>query len=147
MLWREHGLNWVLERWTVREHGITLLGPDPLTLIDPISSEELRAAVRKRLSDWVDYANDPDDPGWLGPRGGMAYAVETMCRALCSLATGELPSKQRAVEWALEMLPEPWRSAVARSQVWRTDNRVDPDIVPEVRRFVLWAASTGMQVR
>lgn len=139
--WVEHRDNWVLERRTVREHGITLLGPDPRTLIDPISSEELRAAVRTRLSDWVDYANDPDDPGWLGPRGEMAYAVETMCRALCSLATGELPSKQRAVEWALEVLPEPWLSTVERSQIWRTDDTFDPEIVPEVKRFVLWATS------
>ncbi len=143
LLWREHGNNWILERWTLRERGIKLLGPDPKTLIDPVSSDELRAAVRTRLSDWVDYANDPDDPGWLGPRGQMAYAVETMCRALCSLATGELPSKQRAVAWALETLPEPWHSTVERSQVWRTDNTVDPNIVPEVRRFVHWAAETG----
>lgn len=143
LLWREHGNNWILERWTVREHGITLLGPDPKTLIAPVSSDELRAAVRTRLSDWVDYANDPDDPGWLGPRGGMAYAVETMCRALCSLATGELPSKQRAVAWALKTIPKPWHSTVERSQIWRIDNTVDPDIVLEVRRFIYWAASTG----
>ena len=143
--WSEHGHNWLLERWTVREHGITLFGPDPKTLIDPISSEELRAAVRTRLNDWVDYANDPDDPGWQGPRGGMAYAVETMCRAMCSLASGELPSKRRAVEWALETLPEPWRSTVERSQIWRTDDTVDPEIIPEVKRFIHWATSTGVK--
>ena len=28
--WAEHKANWVLERWTVRELGITLLGPDPI---------------------------------------------------------------------------------------------------------------------
>ena len=145
--WPEHRDNWVLERWTVRENGVTLLGPDPKTLIDPISSDELRAAVRTRLSDWIDYANDPDDPGWRMPSGEMTYAVETMCRALCSLATGELPSKKRAVAWALETVPEPWRSTVERSQIWRANNRVDPDIVPEVKCFVLWAASTGAAVR
>src|SRR5947208_1070403 len=30
--WREHRDNWVLERWTVREHGIALFGPDPKSL-------------------------------------------------------------------------------------------------------------------
>lgn len=142
LLWREHGHNWLLERWTLREHGIALHGPEPETLIDPVSPEELQAAIRTRLSDWVNYANDPDDPGWRMHRGEMAYAVETMCRALCSLTTGELSSKRRAVKWALNTLPEPWRYTVERSQIWRADNTVDPDIVPEVKSFVLWAAST-----
>jgi predicted nucleotidyltransferase len=33
----EHRANFVLERWVVRERGVALLGPDPKTLIDPIS--------------------------------------------------------------------------------------------------------------
>lgn len=141
--WAEHRDNWILERWTMREHGITLQGPDPRTLIDPISAGELRQAVLTRLKDWADYASDPDDPGWKMHRGEMAYAVETMCRALFSLASGELPGKPQAVAWALETLPEPWRSTVERSQIWRGDGRIDPAIVPEVRRFVLWATSKG----
>lgn len=141
--WREHGYNWVLERWTVREHGIPLLGPDPGSLIDPVSPKELRAAVRTRLRDWADFAGDVDDPDWVGRRAQMAYTVETMCRALCSLATGELPSKRDAVKWALETLPEPWHSTIERSQAWRADDTVDPSLVPEVRRFVYWATANG----
>src|SRR5262245_17627808 len=37
----EHHTNWLLERWAVRERGVTLLGPEPQTLIDPIAAEEL----------------------------------------------------------------------------------------------------------
>src|SRR4051794_6909066 len=62
--WTEHGQNWLLERWTVREQGIPLLGPDPQTLIDPVSPDEIRAAVRDRLKDWAAFANDPDDHEW-----------------------------------------------------------------------------------
>jgi predicted nucleotidyltransferase len=144
--WREHRDNWVLERWTVREHGIALFGPDPKSLIDAISPDELRAAVRIRLKDWADWAADPDDPDWLLPRGHKAYVVETMCRALYTLERDDLPSKPRAVAWALESLPEPWRSTVERSRAWRTDNTPDPGTVPEVRRFVEWAASGGGNV-
>ena len=138
----EHHTNWILERWTVREHGLTLLGPSPRTLIDPISSGELLEAVRARLGDWADWARKREDPEWLAPRrGAAAYVVETMCRALHTLSCGELTSKAQAVTWALEALPEPWRATVARSQEWRCDRTNDPTIVTEVMRFVLWAAS------
>jgi hypothetical protein len=146
LAWTEHHANWIIERWTVREHGATLCGPDPHSLIDPIAPDELRAAVRARLPDWADWAHQPDDPDWRSPRSHKAYVVETMCRALYTLARSEIPSKPRAVAWALATLPEPWRALVARSQTWRTDTTVDPDIVPEVMRFVLWAASQGESI-
>lgn len=144
LIWYEHGYNWVLERWMVREHGIILLGPEPATLIDPITSDDLRMAVRLRLPDWVDWANQPDDPEWQSPRSHKAYAVETMCRTLCTLATGTLQSKPRAVAWALATLPEPWRTTVERSQKWHADETIDPSINQEVMRFIHW---TGLQGR
>jgi predicted nucleotidyltransferase len=102
LAWSEHRNRWILERWIVLEHGVALLGPDPQTLIDPISSEDLRAAVRARLLDRGSWADQPDNPDWLLPRGHKAYVVETMCRALYTLAWGELASKQRGVAWAIE---------------------------------------------
>jgi len=75
LVWSEHRNNWVLERWTVRKHGVVLFGPDPQTLIDLISSDDLRATVRVRLRDWADWANQPDDPDWLLPRSHKAYVV------------------------------------------------------------------------
>lgn len=139
--WAQHGENWVLERWTVREQGFPLLGPDPRMLIDSVSPEELKAAVRARLKDWAAWANDPDDPDWQSHRGHKAYVVETMCRALYTLRHGELPGKPRAVAWALQTLPEPWRSTVEHSKAWHNDPAPDPAIIPEVRSFVLWATS------
>jgi predicted nucleotidyltransferase len=139
--WTEHHENWILERWVIRNYGITLFGPPPASLIDPISSDEIRSAVRLRLADWVEWALTPDDPEWLLPRSHKAYAVETMCRALHTLATGEVISKPLAVEWALKSLPEPWRTTVQHSQSWRTDQTNDPSIAAQVRDFILWAAS------
>lgn len=76
--WYAHRDNFVLERWTVRERGVTLLGPDPKTLIDLVSTEEIRAAVaselRIRIVDWAGSAGPA--PVWLqhrrrpGIRGG-----------------------------------------------------------------------------
>jgi hypothetical protein len=140
LAWSEHRANWIMERWVVRERGVVLLGPDPQTLIDPIAPDELRAAVRGRLRDWAAWADQPADPDWLLPRSHKAFVVETMCRALYTLARNELLSKPRAIAWALETLPEPWRALVAQSQAWRTDTTTDLSIVPEVMRFVRWAA-------
>jgi predicted nucleotidyltransferase len=141
--WTEHSTNWILERWTLREHGVALVGPDPQTLIDPISPDELRAAVSVRLRDWEDWANDHEDPDWSLPRAHKAYVIETMCRALHTLACGELASKQQSVSWAVKNLPEPWSHTVERSRCWHGDDTPDPALVPEVRRFVLWATSVG----
>jgi hypothetical protein len=141
LLWREHFANWVLERWMLRAWGMTLLGPDPKTLIDPVTSDEIQAAIRDNMLRWVTWINDPDDPDWLLPRGHKAYVVETMCRALYTLATGELAGKPRAVAWALETLPDPRRATVERSQSWRNDQTVDLSIAPEVKAFVLWTAA------
>jgi hypothetical protein len=136
--WSQHHSNWILERWVVREHGITLLGPDPKSLIDPIPVQSLRNAVQERLDDWADWADQPDDPDWGLPLAHKAYVVETMCRALHTLAQGALSSKGQAVAWAMETLPDPWRSLVAKSRDWRTNSRVDLTVVPEVRAFVHW---------
>lgn len=143
LVWEEHHANWIFERWTVREHGVTLYGPDPRTLIDPISKEELRAAARGRLHDWADWAAAPEDPEFLLPRAHQAYVIETMCRALVTVANGELGSKPRAVAWALAQLPEPWRTTVRESQVGRTDRTMDPAKVDDVVRFVQWAFEEG----
>lgn len=138
LAWSEHGANWILERCAVREHGRTLLGPDPRDLFAPVSADEVRRAVRDRLPDWADFACATDDPDWYSHRGQKAYVVETMCRALCTLATGELPSKPRAVAWALATLPEPWRGLVERSQAWRGDPAPGDALNAEVQAFVLW---------
>jgi predicted nucleotidyltransferase len=57
--WKVHETSWLIERYVLREKGIALLGPDPKTLIDPISTGELIEAVRHRLRDWAKWATAP----------------------------------------------------------------------------------------
>ena len=140
--WVEHGTNWIVERWTAREHGIPLRGPDPRTLIDPIASAELVAANRARLQDWVRWVEAPEDSDWDDAvRKSMAYAIETMCRLRYAIAHGSIASKPQAVRWALATFPEPWHTTVAWSQAWRGDLGRDPAIVPHVHRLIRWAAA------
>ncbi len=144
LAWTEHYANWILERWMVREQGIALFGPLPLTLIDPIGGEELSAAVRMRLQNWAEWASDINDPEWQWPRRHKFYVVETMCRALYTLAQGEIGSKLQSVAWARQNLPEPWRALVERAQSWQMDEALDESLIKPVRDFVLWSAEQAL---
>jgi len=138
--WKALGTNWILEFWTVREHGSALSGPDPKTLIDPISSEEIVGAVRGVMPDWLEWVNTWNDPQWHPNLGTMRFAVETMCRVLYTLATGEMCSKPKAVAWALGNLPEPGHSLVVQSQSWSPNQPTSPAINALVMEFVRYAA-------
>lgn len=141
--WYNHRDNWVLERWVVRERGITLTGSDPKTLIDPVSAAEIREAVaselRIRIDDWA--GDDGPAPDWLRHRGAQVFEVETVCRALHTLATGELRTKVEAVAWAQRALPAEWQPLIAWSQTCRGDLTPDESRIPEVRAFARWAAT------
>ena len=87
--WRQNRPNWVLERWTVRERGVTVAGPDPKTLIDPVSPDDLRSAagveLGVRFQHWIDGSWPRRE---LAQIGAQAFEVETVCRALFTLETG-----------------------------------------------------------
>ena len=125
----------------MRQHGISLFGPLPVTLIDPIAPDDLIAATRTRLRDWAVWANDEDDPEWSAPLRHKFYVIETMCRGLYTLEKGEIASKATAVAWARQHLPEPWRALLERSRSWQVEERVDASEIAPVRAFVLWVAS------
>jgi hypothetical protein len=119
----EHGPNWIIERYIVREHGIIVYGPSPQMLIDPITPQELRIAVREQLkSRW--QSSLLTDPEWLRPRDYQAFAVLTLCRALYTLHDGTISSKPQAAAWAQAMYPQ-WRPIIERSMAWRSQHEKD----------------------
>nr|QMS47854.1 hypothetical protein WG33_0052 [uncultured bacterium] len=138
-----HRDNFTLERWTVRERGVVVVGPDPKELIDPITPEDIRDAVVSELRARVDgWAGGEPWPEWLAPRLYQAFEVETICRALYTLNVGQLPTKPQAVAWSLGALVAPWRSLVHWSQVYREDKTIDPGKIAEVASFARWAADS-----
>lgn len=46
--------NSLVVRWVVREHGITLAGPPPEALVDPVSADDLRREVLTVMHNWSD---------------------------------------------------------------------------------------------
>ena len=49
---RSDHCNTIVVRWVVREKGVTLEGPAPNTLVDPISDELLRADIYETITHW-----------------------------------------------------------------------------------------------
>jgi hypothetical protein len=120
-------LSWVLDRWVAREHGLTVAGPRPSGLIDPVGPQVLRAAVRGLLlSFWARQLQGPA-PAWLRPRSDQAFAVLSMCRALYCLEHGRVVSKPAAAAWASRRLGPPWPELVDQALGWRADQRPDDD--------------------
>ncbi len=139
--WRQNRPNWALERWTVRERGVTVAGPDPKTLIDPVSPGDLRSAagaeLRARLQHWTDGSWPREE---LAHPGAQAFEIETVCRASFTVESGEVSSKGAAVEWALASLPDRWGDLIEWSQAHTIDLTRDETKIPEVLEFLRWAA-------
>lgn len=106
------GSDWIIQRHVVRECGVVIEGPDPKSLIDPVSPDDIRSAVHEVLREW--WFPMLEDPSWLKDHGSNyhGYAVITMCRALHALEYGTIVSKPVAVEWAKEALGPQWHALI-----------------------------------
>ena len=106
------GSDWIIQRHVIREHGVIMEGPDPKTLINPVSSDDIRNAVLETLDDW--WFSILNDRPWLKDRGVeyQAYAVISMCRALHALEHGTIVSKPKAVQWAQKHLEGQWNDII-----------------------------------
>jgi predicted nucleotidyltransferase len=133
---KEAGKDWLMNWWVVREQGVTLFGPAPTTLIDPISKHEFLEAVQQHAQSWSEWVNDMRD------QPGQAYAILTLCRALYTSIYGEQVSKKQAALSAQQRFPE-WAELIQNALAWRIgwrDQLVDPVATfPETVKFVNFA--------
>jgi hypothetical protein len=143
----EHDDTHVL-RWVLREHGIPIVGPDPRSLVDHVSAEQLRAECGVMLASYAAWAPEPSPVGRMS-RWKQPYLVVTVCRILFTWAEGSVPSKLEALRWARDRLPGRWRPLIEQA----IDDRPDPwrrvhepaaeALVDETLAFVAWAVATG----
>jgi len=105
----QRGSDWIIQRHVIREYGLVLAGPDPKTLIDPVSAADIRQAVLGVLGEW--WFPMLENPTWLSQHGSEyhAFAVITMCRALHAYRYGTIVSKPKAARWAQAELGKPWQ--------------------------------------
>jgi predicted nucleotidyltransferase len=129
-----HGPDWIIQRHVLREKGISLYGPNPKTLIDPVSPDAVRWAARETLLEW--WALQLEKPFRLLKRDYQAYAILTMCRALYTLEHGEVVSKPAAAKWAVNVLEDRWQGLIERSLTWHPDEPLEE--MEEVLAFIRW---------
>ncbi|MBK8902160.1 MAG: DUF4111 domain-containing protein [Anaerolineaceae bacterium] len=107
-----HDNTWVV-RWTVRQHGVPLMGPPADELIDPIPPAALHREVVKTMRDWGEEITSGQysiDNRWAQPFAALMYG-----RMHHTLATGQIHSKLAAVNWAQNNLDGRWANLLKRA--------------------------------
>lgn len=112
--------NTILVRWVVRENGVTLAGPSPKSLVDPISVEIIRLDILDTLKYWGRQILD--DPAPYNNRFYQGFIVLNYCRMLHDLHRGYPGSKREGAEWAKSVLDPSWSELI--DGAW--DCRPDP---------------------
>ena len=133
------GPEWVVQRCLLRERGIILLGPNPRTLIDPVTPDDLRHAMRLLLDGRL--AGLVQDPSGIDTRGYQSYCVLTVCRVLRTIQYGDVLSKPAAAAWAKTSLDPRWTPLIERAILSRQSPHgpPDPDEVRQTLAFIGYA--------
>jgi predicted nucleotidyltransferase len=141
----QHDSDWVIQRHTLRERGVTLAGPDARTLIDPVSPEDLRRAVLETLRGW--WAQVLDDRARLNSRGYQSYSVLTMCRILYTLEHGRVVSKPFAAQWAKGNIDGRWSPLIERALIGRhhPQSAATPEDLDETSALIRHTLERGRQ--
>jgi hypothetical protein len=109
--------NTLVVRWQLRQHGIALVGPEPVTLLPPIPEAALRREILAVIHDWG--GEILSDPEHFNNRFYQGFIVLSFCRMLHSLHTGTIESKRHSAEWAKATLDPVWRDLIDRTWVTR----------------------------
>ncbi len=138
----DHDNTWVV-RWTVREQGITLLGPPANEVIAPIPPEALHQEVIKTIQDWgaeIMSGKYSIDNRWAQPFAALSYG-----RMLHTLSTGQIHSKLAAAHWAEDNLDGRWADLLKRAWAERpfpgqkVHQPADPHELQETLDFIHFA--------
>ncbi len=108
-------------RWSLREYGVTLAGPEPESLVDPVPPDAMYAELVAAVHEYAAWAPAPTKTGGMS-EWKQTFLVLTFCRMLHSLASGRVVSKRASGEWALETLEPQWRDLIQHA----LDDRADP---------------------
>ena len=115
---RDNHDNTAVVRWSLREKGVVLAGPDPKSIVDEVSAADLRGDVLETMDKWESWLRERDEEM---SRRLQGLFVLSFCRMLHTLATGRVTSKREAGEWALEALDTEWSDLISSALADRPD--------------------------
>jgi RimJ/RimL family protein N-acetyltransferase len=146
---RDNHCNTAVVRWSLREHGVVLAGPEPKSLVDPVTHAQLRDDVRWAVREWVDWLRSQST---LSRRGQGVLAL-TICRMLQTWESGTVTTKREAGEWALNALDAKWGNLIRaalddRPDPWtKVQQPADPETFDRTLAFLDYAMKQTMSVR
>jgi aminoglycoside adenylyltransferase-like protein/nucleotidyltransferase-like protein len=142
-----HDNNWHV-RWVLRERAITMSGPDPKEMVQPVLPEaligEMAVSCEKLKSAFLAEIDQP--LAWFNTRFGQSFAVLTCCRMLHTLEIGAVNSKRAGAEWAERSLRTEWHELVRQAWAEREGVRfglkirqlADTESLEETARFIAY---------
>jgi len=116
----------VIQRHIIQEHGVIIVGSDPHDLIEPVSIDEMRSALRDMLETW--WRHELENPSWVTQTQNQPFAILTMCRSLYIVEHGDVASKAIAGRWAQKALGQSWVELIEWALAWPHDQEVDHTI-------------------
>ena len=146
MQWSTH-CNSEVARWSLRECGVTLLGPDPRSLVDEVPPDALRERMRADaagfltgIRSWISF-----DIAWA-----QRYVVTTACRILYTLEYGRVTSKKTALLWAVDNTDPQWAGLLHqvladRARGFDPDDRPRPGSVDAMLAFAAYAKAQAIR--
>jgi hypothetical protein len=99
--------------WSLRERGITLIGPKPRALVPPVPVSALRQEVLETMCTWREHWLS--NPNGLDNRFYQPFAVLSYCRMLQTLESGTIESKRAGAMWAKDAVDSRWRQLIQRA--------------------------------
>lgn len=136
-----HASDWIIQRAIIREHGITLFGPAPETLIDPVEPAELTKAAQAILTQW--WALLFEDASRIETSEYQAYAILTMCRCLYTIEEGLVASKPAAARWMIDTHGSKWESLIRKALAWRRGDELNA--IDETLAFVRYTLDRAVK--
>ena len=133
-------------RWVLRERGITLVGPKPGRILEPIPPKLLINEMKTvMLTAMQIFQEEMDRPlGFCNSRFGQSFFVLTYCRMLHTLYTGTVESKKAASAWARRLVDPAWVKLI--EQAWderqgvrfgvKIGQRADSALLQETLEFI-----------
>lgn len=119
---RSDHCNTLVVRSVVRERGITLAGPDPTTLVDPISVTALRREISNTMRSWAKDIFERQER--YRNRFYQGYIVLNYSRMLHDLVKGRPGSKREGAAWAKATLGADWSALIDRAWTARPNPAV-----------------------
>jgi len=142
--------NTLVNRWVLRESGLTLAGPEPRNWIPPVPVRLLKEEIHETMREWGHEILT--GTYLIDNRWAQTFTVLSYCRMLHSLATGSVQSKAAGAAWGKETLDPKWLPLIDDALSARTDQytksyqAADSDKIQQTLAFIRYALQTASKI-